>query len=670
MDQSKGYIYIRRNEWMDQHGIYKVGKTLNIPDRDQGFITHEIIRGTFVMIFEIESIILDNLENQLKVDFKNLNYYINSGTEYFKRKIIDYIIPYFDRNDIKYRKLSKDEIEGLNRKKRIQDNTSNDENTNEQIENIKHNKIYEPRDYQETDIQNYYEYFQTNGTIKEEVDNEEQPEPEETEEEVYVPLVQQEEGEESDTEGDPVPVMEEQEEDQVEEEFSDAGSICSDTEEEEQEEIDENYNFDNFLEDLKDFQSRKQKDFIDNILPKYNKVFFHFKDHKDFIYKSRDGIKFESPNTALIRFAFKMNDKKKVIGFQDILKNYSKYIHLWDNFGFYPNGKNYRGEDCPANILNTWNGFQGTFQNDFNLDLIQPILSHLKSCWADDDGEIYEYLLDWLAHIIQFPYLKTKVIIILYSSMQQVGKNILTDFLCDFVFGSELAYSCVGTSDITATFNINTYKKIFVNCNELSAFDHQDRNSQFDNLKSIITDPKKTYEVKNGIKFSGENYANFLATTNHSFTYKVESGDARVFPLNVSNRFHKDFEYFKKLGKHLNQETGDMFYTFLKNRDISKRILTDIPYTELKEQMKQNSLSSPLRFCKAVKEDNSILLEFNEERLDKFPTKLFFEKFKNWCSMNDEKQMSSTAFAKIILERYTRRKSNGYMYYNLDDLKQ
>jgi superfamily II DNA or RNA helicase len=166
-----GYIYIRTNEYWDLYDAFKLGKTLSIPDREQTYITSEIKRGTYVMIIEIDLIILDNIEKKLQIYFNELNLHIkfNAGIEFYKKEIVNFIIPYFDKNNIKYKILSKDEIDGLIRKIRIydnNDNTSDDESMEyikKQIENIElNNKIYNPRDYQEIIINKSYEYFKIN----------------------------------------------------------------------------------------------------------------------------------------------------------------------------------------------------------------------------------------------------------------------------------------------------------------------------------------------------------------------------------------------------------------------------------------------------------------------------------------------------------------------------
>ena len=120
-----GYIYIRANELWDSYDVFKLGKTISIPDREQTYITSEIKSGTYVMVFEIDLIILDSIEKKLQTHFNQLNLHVkfNAGIEFYKKEIINIIIPYFDDNNVKYKMLSKDEIESLIRQIRIYDNS-------------------------------------------------------------------------------------------------------------------------------------------------------------------------------------------------------------------------------------------------------------------------------------------------------------------------------------------------------------------------------------------------------------------------------------------------------------------------------------------------------------------------------------------------------------------
>ena len=48
----KGYIYLRNHESYHKYEAYKLGKTKNIPNRNNGYVTNEILRGNFEAVFE------------------------------------------------------------------------------------------------------------------------------------------------------------------------------------------------------------------------------------------------------------------------------------------------------------------------------------------------------------------------------------------------------------------------------------------------------------------------------------------------------------------------------------------------------------------------------------------------------------------------------------------
>ena len=75
-------------------------------------------------------------------------------------------------------------------------------------------------------------------------------------------------------------------------------------------------------------------------------------------------------------------------------------IPRWVDWGIYPNDKL-----CPPQVYNTWTGFE-VEQKEY--DCIEPngdisnILYHFKVV-ANFDDKLYEYLLNYYAHIIQRP---------------------------------------------------------------------------------------------------------------------------------------------------------------------------------------------------------------------------------------------------------------------------
>ena len=91
-----GYIYIRINEYWDIYNACKLGKTQNIPEREGGYVTCEIKRGTFIMVIEVEASILDDVEKRIQKHFKELHVFYGCGNEFFKKNIITFIYKIFE----------------------------------------------------------------------------------------------------------------------------------------------------------------------------------------------------------------------------------------------------------------------------------------------------------------------------------------------------------------------------------------------------------------------------------------------------------------------------------------------------------------------------------------------------------------------------------------------
>ena len=168
MNTNIGYIYIRNHSSYDVNDVYKMGKTINIPERDTQYATGEVIRGCFEVVYEVPIRQMGNIERLLKYEFRKFNVMYNGGTEFFKKHIITLIEQFLIKICIKYKKLTKDEISKLIRHYRVKKLIKNInilklKKINEQ--NIKlelNNEVYNPRKYQEDIIKKSYDYFQLN----------------------------------------------------------------------------------------------------------------------------------------------------------------------------------------------------------------------------------------------------------------------------------------------------------------------------------------------------------------------------------------------------------------------------------------------------------------------------------------------------------------------------
>ena len=118
---NKGYIYIRQHESFKIHNICKLGETSNIPDRETTYVTGEYLKGEFTHVFEIINITSKFTEKILKNNLSLFHKKENGGTEFYDIKIIDKIENIFNCYNIKYKKLSLQEIKNLTRVNRLKE---------------------------------------------------------------------------------------------------------------------------------------------------------------------------------------------------------------------------------------------------------------------------------------------------------------------------------------------------------------------------------------------------------------------------------------------------------------------------------------------------------------------------------------------------------------------
>ena len=119
MNQTNGYIYVRNHTSYDVDDACKMGKAINIPERDTQYATGEIKRGYFEAVFEVHIKKMGIVERLLQDEFRELNVKYDAGTEFYNKKIITLIEPYLITLGIKYKKLSKQEISDLVRCNRV-----------------------------------------------------------------------------------------------------------------------------------------------------------------------------------------------------------------------------------------------------------------------------------------------------------------------------------------------------------------------------------------------------------------------------------------------------------------------------------------------------------------------------------------------------------------------
>ncbi|KAA6354618.1 MAG: hypothetical protein EZS28_049855, partial [Streblomastix strix] len=217
-----------------------------------------------------------------------------------------------------------------------------------------------------------------------------------------------------------------------------------------------------------------------------------------------------------------------------------------------------------------------------------------KETIAAGDERVYQYILNWIAWMIQNPGKKSRAAIIL-QGRQGIGKNRFTDVIAELTN----RYSCPNITNIdefTCNFNQFVENKMFSVMNEIRNYDS--KKSVAIEMKSIISDLTIRINEKNQPRRKAEKVMNIIYVTNADSPLQLDTDERRYLvcackTIHQVIEDHKDVEYFCELSQSYTQEFYENLMTFFLERDISQFNPTLIPMTEAKKQL-INVSRSPL----------------------------------------------------------------------------
>ena len=282
-------------------------------------------------------------------------------------------------------------------------------------------------------------------------------------------------------------------------------------------------------------------------------------------------------------FSFKVNNKicflnttDLLLHFQNVFIDKDNFLQLWFkdaerqtyiSVGVFPHDV-----ICPEGCLNIWEGFDVEKITPSDID-IEPILNHLRI--ITNENIMYEFLLDWMANMFQFPSSKSVMIII--QGMEGSGKSIICDLLGHMIGSGSIEIDDV-KENLFGRFNDNLSRKVFVNLNEI---DRKEMSQYFERIKSLITSPTINIEGKGQKKYTEQSLLHFITTTQNDNVFKITQESRRYCYFETNNELCGNTDYFNFLFNFIEKQSVQRaFYDYLMNRKVKQKItIKDIPIT-------------------------------------------------------------------------------------------
>lgn len=234
-----------------------------------------------------------------------------------------------------------------------------------------------------------------------------------------------------------------------------------------------------------------------------------------------------------------------------------------------------------SDVYNLWRGWSVHPDSSESCDLF---LWHLRHIICGDDEKCFEYLLDWLAQMVQEPWIPPGVAVCLLSD-QGTGKGVFMNYIGKIP--GQHYKPIIDKQQLLGQFTGQLEDAILVFADELY-WDGKKGDTGI--LKGLITEKTRMMEKKYMEPFPVMNCVHLVIASNEKWAIPAEMGDRRFFVLKVSEEKKGDSAYFKALAHEMESGGPQALLHLLLNRDISSFTPGQFPKTAARVDQQLQSM--------------------------------------------------------------------------------
>jgi hypothetical protein len=300
------------------------------------------------------------------------------------------------------------------------------------------------------------------------------------------------------------------------------------------------------------------------------------------------------------------------------------YIKKYMNMDIFPDKTK-----CPADWFNLWIPFAFEKQIDgfvYNpeCEKIAFILNHIRIL-CNHQQDVYEYILKYIAQMIQFPAVKS--IVPTFISKQGAGKGTLMKLFARMLGDDKVCETSTPARDVWGNFNSMMVNSFLVNLNELSKKDTKDAEGV---IKTLSTDPTMVINQKGVSQFKVKSYHRFIITTNKEDPIKTTADDRRNIIIRSSDEKCGCKTYFEEINKYLDDDLviKSMHEYFKQIPEMDKFGLLPIPRTKYQDNLKESNR------CMIDLWVENFTMKYSPEKSVSFDSYQVYDDFNVWKTEN------------------------------------
>jgi putative DNA primase/helicase len=293
----------------------------------------------------------------------------------------------------------------------------------------------------------------------------------------------------------------------------------------------------------------------------------------------------------------------------------------WQGKVFKPDGISFfpKVDLCPMSIYNLFDGFPLTAQKGD----VTPFINHINEVICNKDIVAGQFVIGFLAHMLQKPNEKPSVAIVM-KSVEGTGKGTMFEPLKKIL--GAYAVQVNGAYQLTGRFNSVVANKLLVFADEVDLTDGRTA----DKLKGLISEPRLSLERKGIDPIQVPNLCRFIFASNHETVIKAGNRERRYLVLEPSSKFAQNTVYFNQLWQWIKANGAHYLYEYLLNYDLTNFDPRRAPITKALLEEKLANLSPYQEF---------LMSELNQERpfdgMIRMQTKQMTDKCRQWLETNN-----------------------------------
>lgn len=302
-----------------------------------------------------------------------------------------------------------------------------------------------------------------------------------------------------------------------------------------------------------------------------------------------------------------------------------KEMKLFEEWVEHPNSNRYEGvtfspmQKVPDGWMNLFDGWMVKPDNSDD-ELCKKMLWHIENVICSGNKSDYEYMIGWMAHLIQKPWEKAGVAVVLRSDERGTGKSTMSETFLEVVLG-RMTMSINNPEQLLGKFNSFMADKLLLVAEE-SFFAGDPKAVGI--LNDLITRKKVTVERKGLDIQEYRSCLRLMFITNGAWAVPASSDERRYFVLNVSASKAKNRAYFGELRDDMENGGAEQLLAYLQSYDISDFDVGDAPHTDALRDQIELSMCPESKFLMEVLQDG----ECGEYHIEGgIPANLIHEKY-------------------------------------------